>query len=129
MQQCLAVNAWSVVMVGVVVPLLILYHLEQRSRYSFDQEQWRRQQDQQLSQQRMQQPEVQPRVMAPSAAVPAASQPVAMLAGVVAATSRTSINLHNLPLEPLLPLTGYWPLDVYLASSFVWSFAGLLGCL
>ena len=121
LQQCLAVNDWSVVMAGVVAPLLVIYRLEQRSRRSFDQEQhrlreWLRQQ------RRQRQPEEQPGLAADSSAAPAA-EPVLEAAGAVADSTPADLQL---PLEPLLPLTGYWPVDAYLASSFVWSVVACL---
>lgn len=47
MDQCLVVNAWSVLMVAVVLPLIVLAQLERGSRLAFDTAAGRRSQRQQ----------------------------------------------------------------------------------
>jgi hypothetical protein len=105
LQQCLAVNAWSVVMVGVVTPLIIIYRQEERSRRIFAEQQ--RQQQDWLREQRGQRGQLHLEWQAGEGARAAAAGQVAA-AGVE---------------DPLLPLAGYWVLEFYIASSFVWSVA------
>ena len=108
LQQCLAVNAWSVVMVGVVTPLLIIYRQEERSRRIFAEQQ--RQQQDWLREQRGQRGQRGQRHLEWQAGEGARAAAARQVAAAGAE-------------DPLLPLAGYWVLEFYIASSFVWSVA------
>jgi hypothetical protein len=104
-QQCTAVNAWSVVVVGVVTPLLVMYRLEERSRIRFAQQQQQRQHEWLLQQRQQRQKCEQQR----EASAAAAAEPAL-------------VGAQLLP-EPVLPFAGHWLFDLYLLCSLVWSVA------
>jgi hypothetical protein len=103
-QQCTAVNAWSVVVVGVVTPLLVMYRHVGRSRIRFAQQQQRQHEWLLQLRQHRQQREQQREASAAAAAEPAL------------------VGAQLLP-KPVLPFAGHWLFDLYLLSSLVWSVA------
>jgi hypothetical protein len=98
----MAVNAWSVVVVGVATPLLVIYRLEERRRILFAQQQ-QRQQEWLVIQRRERE----------------------QLRGTSAA-AEPALSGAQLMVEPVLPFAGHWLFDLYLLSSLVWSVASTM---
>lgn len=115
LQACLAINAWSTVLCTVVVPLCILYQIEQRKRQRFF-----------------------GGTEAPSGGAfsrqgvqPAAAQPAPAAGarlGRNGAAARDQALAHALSGQPkaAFPITGMWLLDVFYFSCMIWCIAAAL---
>ena len=133
LQQCLAVNAWSVVVFAAVAPLLVMYRLEHRSRTLFDERQQQRRllrhaQQQEREQQQQGQREQREGAAAADATAEAAAASVGPSSlAAFSSSSRELEGLADLDLAPpVLPFAGHWLFDLYLCSSLVWSVAAAI---
>lgn len=109
LQACMTINAWSLALCTVVLPLCILYHIERRERQRFSEEQGM------VAPEAGGSPEAQTRAARPA---PAASASLRRQS----AAARDEALARAFASQPkaALPFTGLWPLDVYYYSCLIW---------